>query len=155
MDKEIEVEVKAASGRKDPRWKYAHLLNEIKDTSTLNCIFCDKVTKGSIYKQKQHLVGGFSNSKKSIRCPEQVRKEIEDYMLAKKTYKNQMSFGSHNVNEDMFGFQDEDNEDPEVTSKMGRNDVSSGGSNGGGSGGSCIKRKRQKGLMDHFLTPIR
>ena len=51
MDKEIEVEVKAVSGRKDPRWKYVRLLNE-KHTSTLNCIFCDKVTKGSIYKQK-------------------------------------------------------------------------------------------------------
>ena len=76
-------------------------------------------------------------------------------MIAKKTQKNQMSFGSHNLNEDMFGFQDEDDEDPEVTSKMGRNDVSSGGSNGGGSGGSgsCIKRIRQKGFMDHFFTP--
>ena len=69
-------------------------------------------------------------------------------MLVKKTQKNQMSFGSHNLNEDMFGFQDEDDEDPEVTSKMGRNDVSSGGSNGGGSGGSgggsgsCLKRIR-------------
>ena len=43
----------------------------------------------------------------------------------------------------------------EVTSKMGRNDFSSGGSNGGGSGGSgsCIKRPRQKGHMDHFFTP--
>ena len=62
-------------------------------------------------------------------------------MLAKKTQKNQMSFGSHNVNEDMFGFQDEDDEDPEVTSKMGGKDVSSGGSNVGGSGasGSCLK----------------
>ena len=40
-------------------------------------------------------------------------------MLAKKTQKNQMNFGSHNVNEDMFGFQDDDDEDPEVTSKMG------------------------------------
>ena len=76
-------------------------------------------------------------------------------MLTKKILKNQMSFGSHNVNEDMFGFQDEDDEDPEVTRKMGRKDVSSGGSNGAGSGGSCIKRKRQKGPMDHFLTPIR
>ena len=82
-------------------------------------------------------------------------------MLVKKTQKNQMSFGSHNVNEDMFGFQDEDDEDPEVTSKMGRKDVSSGGSNGGGSGGggsgsgsgSCLKRIRQKGPMDHFFTP--
>ena len=67
-------------------------------------------------------------------------------MLAEKTQKNQMSFGSHNVNEDMFGFQDEDDEDPEVTRKMGRNDVSSGGSNGGGSGGSgsCIKENKAK-----------
>ena len=44
MDKEIEVEVEATSGRKDLRWKCASLLNE-KDTSTLICIFCDKVTK--------------------------------------------------------------------------------------------------------------
>ena len=59
------------------------------------------------------------------------------------------------MNEDMFGFQDEDDEDPEVTCKMGGNEVSSGSSNGGGSGGSgsCLKRTRQKGLMDHFFTP--
>ena len=75
MDKEIEVEVEAASGRKDLGWKYARLLNE-KDTSTLICIFCDKVTKEGIYRQKQHLVGGFRNSKKCTRCPEHVRKEM-------------------------------------------------------------------------------
>ena len=60
------------------------------------------------------------------------------------------------MNEDMFGFQHEDDEDPEVTSKMGRKDVSSGGSNAGGSGGSgsgsFLKRIRQKGPMDHFFT---
>ena len=38
MDKEIEVEVEAASGIKDPGWKYACLLNE-KDANTLTCIF--------------------------------------------------------------------------------------------------------------------
>ena len=59
------------------------------------------------------------------------------------------------MNEDMFGFQDEDDEDPKVTSKIGGKDVSSGGSNAGGSGGSgsCLKRPRQKGPMDHFFTP--
>ena len=91
MDKEIEVEVEVASGRKDPRWKYGRLLNE-KDTSMLICIFCNKVTKGGIYKQKQHLVGGFRNSKKCTRCPEHVRKEIDDYMLAKKTQKKSNEF---------------------------------------------------------------
>ena len=52
------------------------------------------------------------------------------------------------MNEDMFGFQDEDDEDLEVIRKMGGNDVSNGGNNGGGSGGSgsgsCLKRRRQK-----------
>ena len=50
------------------------------------------------------------------------------------------------MNEDMFGFQDENDEDLEVIRKMGGNDVSSGGSNGGGSGGSgsFLKRPRQK-----------
>ena len=76
MDKEIEVEVEPANGRKDLGWKYARLLNE-KDTNTLICIFCDNVTKGDIYRQKKHLVGGFRNSKNCTRCPDHVRKEIE------------------------------------------------------------------------------
>ena len=54
--------------------------------------FCDKVTKGDFYRQKQHLVGGFRNLKKCIRCPEHVRKEIEDYMLAKKNSKKSNEF---------------------------------------------------------------
>ena len=74
MDKEIEVEVEATSGRKDPGWKYAHLLNE-KDTNTLICIFCDKVTKGGIYRQKQHLVGGFRNSKSVQDVPNMLGKK--------------------------------------------------------------------------------
>ena len=71
-------------------------------------------------------------------------------MLEKKTQKNKISIGSHNVNEDMFGFQDENDEELEFTSKMGGKDVFSGGSNGGGSGGggsgsgSYLKRPRQK-----------
>ena len=47
------------------------------------------------------------------------------------------------MNEDMFEFQDEDDEDSEVTSKMGAKDVSSDGSNVGGSGGSVSSLKRQ------------
>ena len=76
-------------------------------------------------------------------------------MLVKKTQKIQMSFESPNMNEHLFGFQDEDDEEQEVSSKMGEKGLSSGGSNvreSGGSG-SRLKRQRQKGPMDHFLTP--
>ena len=51
------------SERKDPRWKYAQLPNE-QDLNTIICIFCDKVTKGGIYRHKQHPVGGHRNAKK-------------------------------------------------------------------------------------------
>ena len=53
------------------------------------------------------------------------------------------------MNEDLFEFQDEDDEDPEIIS-----DLSSGGSNVWGSdgSGSCLKRPRKKGHMDNFFT---
>ena len=45
MDNESETQVdSSASGRRDPGWKYAHLVNE-KDLNTIICIFIDKVTK--------------------------------------------------------------------------------------------------------------
>ena len=50
------------SERKDPGWKYFWLPNE-QDLNTIICIFCDKVTKGGIYRHKQHLVGGHRNAK--------------------------------------------------------------------------------------------
>ena len=40
------------------------------------------------------------------------------------------------MNEDMFGFQDEDDEDAEVTNKTGGKDVSSSSSDVGRSGGN-------------------
>ena len=51
------------SERKYPRWKYARLPNE-KDFNAIICIFCAKVTKGDIYRHKQHLVGRHRNDKK-------------------------------------------------------------------------------------------
>lgn len=48
MDIKSEVQVdSSASGRKDPRRKYACLPNK-KDLNTVICIFYDKVTKGGI-----------------------------------------------------------------------------------------------------------
>ena len=83
MDNESEAQVDSSgSGRKNLKWKYARLLNE-KDLNTLICIFCDKVTKWSIYRYKQHLVGGDRNAKKCKKCQEHVREKIEEYMTAK------------------------------------------------------------------------
>ena len=48
------------------------------------CIFCDKVTKGGIYRHK-HLVGGYRNAKKYRKCLKHVKKEMEEYMSSKKS----------------------------------------------------------------------
>ncbi|RVW13610.1 hypothetical protein CK203_088822 [Vitis vinifera] len=154
MDNESETQVdSSASGRRDPRWKYDRLVNE-KDLNTIICIFCDKVTKGGIYRHKQHLVGGYRNAKKCRKCPEHVREEMEEYMSSKKNQKEQMNMGSEYVNEDLFGLEDEDIGE-EINSRTDVTNISSGGSNRGGSGSRKFssKKPRQKGPMDHFFTP--
>ena len=60
------------------------LPNEI-DLNTIICIFCDKVTKWHIYRHKQHLVVGYKNAKKYRKCSKHIKKEIEEYMSAKKS----------------------------------------------------------------------
>ena len=86
MDNESETQVdSSASGRRDPGQKYARLVNE-KDLNTIMCIFCDKVTKGGIYRHK-HLVGGYRNAKKYRKCLKHVKKEMEEYMSSKKNKK--------------------------------------------------------------------
>ena len=77
------------SERKYPGWKYARLTN-VKDLNTIICIFCDKVTKGGIYRHKQHLVGGHRNAKKYTKCSIHVRQEMEDYMNGKNNQNDQL-----------------------------------------------------------------
>ena len=66
-----------------------------------------------------------------------------------------MNMECQNVNEDLFGFQDEAF-DKKINSIMGVTNISSRGSNQGGNSGrtmqSSLKRPRQKGPMDHFFT---
>ena len=90
--------------------------------------FCDKVTKGGIYRHKQHLVGRYGNAKKCRKCPEHVREEMEEYMSSKKNKKKQMNMGSEDVNEDLFGLEDEDFGE-EINSRMNVSNISSRGSN--------------------------
>ena len=117
------------SERKDPGWKYSRLPNE-KDLNTIICIFCDKVTKGVIYRHKQHLVGGHRNVKKCTKCLVHVRQE----MNGKKNQKDRLKMR----NEDFKDI------DEEVESRR------VGGSN---RGRGSAKRSREKGMMDHFFTP--
>ncbi|RVX12554.1 hypothetical protein CK203_011557 [Vitis vinifera] len=65
-----------------------------------------------------------------------------------------MNMGSEDVNEDLFGLEDEDFGE-EINSRTNVTNISSGGSNRGGSGGRMFssKKPRQKGSMDHFFTP--
>ncbi|KAL6323003.1 hypothetical protein AAG906_023620 [Vitis piasezkii] len=65
-----------------------------------------------------------------------------------------MNMGSEDVNEDLFGLEDEDFGE-EINSRMNVTNISSGGSNRGGSGGRMFfsKKPRQIGPMDHIFTP--
>ena len=65
-----------------------------------------------------------------------------------------MNIGSENVNEDLFGLEDEDFGE-KINIRMNVTNISSGGSNRGGSSGRMFSSKnpRQKGPMDHFFTP--
>ena len=130
------------SERKDPGWKYARLPNE-QDLNTIICIFCDKVTKGGIYRHKQHLVGGHRNAKKCTKCSVHVRQEMKDYMNGKKNQKEQLKMR----NEDLY--EDFEDIDEEVNSRRVAYNITRGGSN---RGRGSVKRSREKGPMDHFFT---
>ncbi|RVW92379.1 hypothetical protein CK203_032455 [Vitis vinifera] len=65
-----------------------------------------------------------------------------------------MNMGSEEVNEALFGLEDEDFGE-EINSRTNVTNISNGGSNRGESGGRIFssKKPRQKGPMDHFFTP--
>ena len=128
MDNESETQVdSSASGRRDLGQKYARLINE-KDLNTIIYIFCDKLTKGGIYRHKQHLVGGYRKAKKCKKYLKHVKEQMEEYMSSKKSKKMQMNMGSEDVNEDLFGLEYEDFGE-EIDSLMNITNISSGGSN--------------------------
>ncbi|XP_058007614.1 uncharacterized protein LOC131182345 [Hevea brasiliensis] len=103
------IEDKSGNNRKDPTWKYVHLLKP-PNTNDLVCNFCNKVTKGEIYRAKQHLAGRHHNVTMCKRCPTHVREEIQDYMLKKVTAKDfdKTSFPDFEDVERMGDDEDED-----------------------------------------------
>jgi hypothetical protein len=47
----------------DSDWKYAWW-SDLEDKNTVQCLLCGKKTKGKIKRQKEHLIGGYSDVRK-------------------------------------------------------------------------------------------
>ena len=56
----------------------------------ITCNFFQLITKGGIYKAKQHLTGGYQNTKACKKCPPAIREEIKEYMSRKIEEKRQI-----------------------------------------------------------------
>ena len=67
-----------AGNRKHLAWKYVCLANP-NSTNDLICNFCEKNTEGGIYRGKQHIVGGFHNTKSCAKCPPHIKEEIKEF----------------------------------------------------------------------------
>ena len=63
-------------------WNYFE--TDSNDRNIIICKFCRKVTKCGIFRAKQHLVGGFKNTKTCPKYPPSVKQEIGEYMQKKK-----------------------------------------------------------------------
>ena len=116
----------------DPVRKFA--TPEPNNRNNWTCNFCQKVTKGGVYRAKQHIVGGSRNVVKCLQCPQHVREEIEEYMKAKEKKKLESQMMSVPF-QDLDG-EEGDDEDDELK-VMGQR--------------SAPKRPRQKGPMDMYL----
>ncbi|XP_059658609.1 uncharacterized protein LOC132304927 [Cornus florida] len=130
--------------RKDPAWNYSHLENP-NDTNAVTCNFCAKVTKGDIYRAKQHLAGGYRNVSACTRCLSSVREEIKEYMSKKKEEKDQMNLLP---NDDINFIDGEDEDDVVEVTNWGKRVASAGSASVNSS-----KRQKQKAPIDLYFTP--
>lgn len=135
------------SNRKDPAWKYAHLVDPKNNKDKMLCHFCDKQINGGVYRIK-HLAGGHRNSKICLKCPPEVREEIKDHMLKKQTEKDQMHM-TPNFDE-MDNDLEADEDDIVMTDRHGK---STGSSQASISFSSKAKKSKVKGPMDLFCAP--
>ncbi|KAJ9561061.1 LOW QUALITY PROTEIN: hypothetical protein OSB04_006221 [Centaurea solstitialis] len=132
-----------SGSNKDLAWKYC---TQIDKKSKVKCNFCGKITSGGIHRAKQHIVGGFRNSKKCQRCLAHVVEEIKNYMIKKVEEKA--------GNEILPDFEDVD--------RFGNGEESEDDLEGGGSGSRPLllvmgvpALKKQKGVkrtIDQFYA---
>ncbi|XP_075673513.1 uncharacterized protein LOC142642941 isoform X3 [Castanea sativa] len=132
------METGDSNSRKDIAYQYSHRADPNNKTY-LTCNFCGKVTKGGAYRLKQHLAGGFTSVSSCQKCPEDVKEEVQQYMLKKREGKKPINL--------MTDFDKaEENEVAEVSAPDKRVQ------NVGGSG-TRKKKPRAVGPMDAFVTP--
>ena len=133
------------SSHKDPAWFHFTKIDP-NNRNDLRCNYCGKITKGGAYRAKQHLVGGFRNTRACPKVPSHIREEIKEYMSKKQADKESI------FQTPTFPVDDFDDEDPdlgiEVNSRGKR--ISSGQSS---SRGSTLKTAKTKGPMDLFCRP--
>ncbi|TYK20918.1 hypothetical protein E5676_scaffold284G00600 [Cucumis melo var. makuwa] len=125
------------SSKKDPAWKYGRLQND-QDINTFVCGFCSKVTKGGVYRLKQHLVGGYRSATACRKCPDHVKEEIKDYMSKKKEIKEQRNL-IVDIDVQDYGIEDEDEGSISVNNRAT-------------SSGSSLKMSRRKGVPLNACT---
>ncbi|KAK0592894.1 hypothetical protein LWI29_027380 [Acer saccharum] len=103
------MSIEGQTSNSDVAWRY-FTLPDPKDRNATKCKFCGKVSKGGIFRGKQHLVGGFRNVTDCRKCPEAVKQEIQDYMLKKKQEKEDRILAPGDYDSG-FGEGDDDDDD--------------------------------------------
>ncbi|KAI7728266.1 hypothetical protein M8C21_020908 [Ambrosia artemisiifolia] len=130
----------------DPGWKY-NILKDKNDKNSVTCIFCSKVTRGGIYRAKQHQIGGHRNAKACSKCPQNVKDELRAYVEIQKSKKNLDGF--HDLDFEQGGFGDDEEDEDEVMEIPNVQKKRTGINIGG-----VDKRKKSnvKGPLDLFMS---
>ena len=133
----------ASSARRDPAWKY-NFLADPNDKNAVTCKFCLKVSKGGIYRAKQHQIGGYKNVADCRKCPVNVKEELRNLQNEKRMQK-ELTIGGRDISTsvDEVGFDDDEHELDPPTSIAPTRRIPSG---------SSSSNKKLKGTMDAFVT---
>ncbi|KAK8647580.1 hypothetical protein V6N13_121311 [Hibiscus sabdariffa] len=127
-----------SSDKLDPARKYGK--QDPTNRNNFTGDFCGKVSRGGVYRMKQHLLGGFKNVLDCLECPEHVKEEIKTFMLKKAELKATHSM----LPSDSFVVDEYDQEDEQECETLNSSGVPSQKSG---------KKPRHKGPMDLFVTP--
>jgi hypothetical protein len=67
----------------DPGWKYGYWAN-LQKPDKVTCTLCDTEISGGIKRLKQHLAGGYGDSKMCPKTTTTIRKEMKGYLESNK-----------------------------------------------------------------------